>query len=411
MRTSRAALLLAAASTLPAAALASTIQIDAAGGAAFTAIQPAVDAASPGDVLVVAPGNYGPFTCAKRLTIVGEPSAFGLNKPFVTGTAVFAAADGGALAGLRFQQLRLQGCLKPVIVDAVDAAAVACASAIEVNGCASVLLNHCELTGKPGDVNCETCGLTVQDSIVCFSRSTATGGKGGNDGCNGYSGRAGIEVQGDAQLVFVESTAIGGDGGHNTSFCGTNNTLGAPGIELGAAKSRAIVRGSGASYLQAGVGHQAFGGDVQYPWAASGSGRLTFSGGFAYPPAFNVGALTLPTRDESIAMLFGDDVAGSTKSFGVLGPPNSQFLLFVSFGLPAAVDAPPVLGSMLLAPAGPLVVLPLSLPTPTAATFDIVMPASLAGLEGAIATFQTVQTLGAPLGGTPALNPAAIVVR
>ena len=52
---------------------AGVLVVDAAGGGAFTQIQPAVDAALPGDLVLVRAGDYEGFTIAgKSVNVVGD---------------------------------------------------------------------------------------------------------------------------------------------------------------------------------------------------------------------------------------------------------------------------------------------------------------------------------------------------
>ena len=64
------------------ASRAATWIVDAAGGGQFTSIQAAIDAAAPGDVLLVQSGFYQAFTLDKDLSILG--TAVG-SLPYVAG--------------------------------------------------------------------------------------------------------------------------------------------------------------------------------------------------------------------------------------------------------------------------------------------------------------------------------------
>lgn len=103
--------------------IADTFVIDDNGGPGvdFTAIQPAIDAASPGDVLLVRPGSYGWITLTKGLSILGEPNVF-----FGGGVVHdIPANEIAVLSDLRPSGspplLRVQTCLGTVIVQRVSA--------------------------------------------------------------------------------------------------------------------------------------------------------------------------------------------------------------------------------------------------------------------------------------------------
>jgi hypothetical protein len=96
-------------------AWATTWIVDDNGGAGvqFTDIPPAIAAAQPGDVLLVAAGNYSAFILDKGLTIIGysEPSVQGLAE--VVGVQ---AGQRAALIGLRPTALHVDGCAGSVVL-------------------------------------------------------------------------------------------------------------------------------------------------------------------------------------------------------------------------------------------------------------------------------------------------------
>ncbi len=104
----KAAARLSAAAFLPALASAGVLVVGPPGsGAAFSDVQPAIDAAQPGDTILVLAGSYGPANIAKPLQILGV----GSNRVTLTGpdtapvleVSAIPAGETLVVAGIDFQ--------------------------------------------------------------------------------------------------------------------------------------------------------------------------------------------------------------------------------------------------------------------------------------------------------------------
>ena len=229
-----------------ATALATSVQaathvVDDDGGAGvFTTIQAAIDASSPGDVILIQPGTYAGYTLSTGVTLLGVGA-----QPVVT-TAVkienVPAGQVAVLSNLRHENnTDIEFCDGTAILDRVDLNA---SNALDVVVCADVRLydfsafgttdvvaSRLEATratfiGKPGtDVSCIAAAGTggtalTADSgaLVVLSQATLVGGEGGSVGCSffdGGDGGAGLWI-GDASQVTVvgdESAIFGGGPG------------------------------------------------------------------------------------------------------------------------------------------------------------------------------------------------------
>jgi hypothetical protein len=190
-------------------ARAGVIVVDAAGGADFTAIQPAITAAVDGDTILVKPGNYSSFTIdGEALTIVGDVGTM----PNLTGIS-------------RVQNLPLG---KVVTLARLNAPGPD-SGTLQVDDClGSVRITSCAFTGRaatfvnpfPGiganvtesnDVAFSGCALRGGDALsdpVCESPSTELG-----------NANSGIRVW-NSSVASYECAIDGGHGANGGSRTG-----------------------------------------------------------------------------------------------------------------------------------------------------------------------------------------------
>lgn len=196
--------------------------VDASGGSGsqFTAVQPAIDAASAGDTVLVRSGNYGSVAIqGKGLALVADTGA--LVELVNVCVEQIPTGQSCTLRGLRVRW-------KPSV------GALSTAGAVAVSACAGdVWIEDCRISG--GYIGCQqgfgTTGLSVASSTrVSIARSTLEGSPGQFVpllGCFAASGAMSGAGFTDSVVFSFESTFIGGGGGG-----GDNHVYypGAPGI-------------------------------------------------------------------------------------------------------------------------------------------------------------------------------------
>ena len=187
---------------------ADVIVVDPSGGGDFTDIQPAIDAAADGDVILVRGGTY--------------------SSPEITGKALTLVADGPVtvVGGMRVQHTLVQ---HDVVLNGIELVgehlatlpAVAALTIFDARG--AVRVEDCTFQGADGPVDCDDTphgdcaggpAVVVERALdVSFTRCSLTGGE-GKEWTQGEAHNAG----GDALVVLGASIAMhdcalqGGDG-------------------------------------------------------------------------------------------------------------------------------------------------------------------------------------------------------
>ncbi len=188
--------------TLAVPATASVIVVHAGGGGDFTAIQPAIDAASDGDTILVKSGNYAGFTIDGKGVVVVQDSGASAQILGTIAVQDVPVASRVVLNGLK---------VRP------PASSTASAYGLHARDVAGALrLHRCDIAGANGAhgaADCSTMLPAISGSVgmrlenapdVAFTECYAWGGKGGNHGC-AVSGAPG--AGGDA-VVCASSSAV-----------------------------------------------------------------------------------------------------------------------------------------------------------------------------------------------------------
>lgn len=212
-----------------------TWTVDGNGTGNFTAIQPAVQAASPGDRILVLPGAYPAFQTSKGLDIEAPVRAT------VAGVTVVNLGAG--------EQVQLSGFdVSGVAVSAPVFVIADCQGAVLVTRCSvgvawfnppgpvariersvRVSLHHCQLWGIAGTpVTSPGEGLSINQSSVALRDCFIDGGRGVDAGLQwGPQAGAHAVTVASSNLLVAECTLTGGAGG--SGYGGLTCRNGAPG--------------------------------------------------------------------------------------------------------------------------------------------------------------------------------------
>lgn len=184
--------------------------------AAGAPIQPIVDGAAPGDVLVLAPGTYEKFNLNKGLTIVG-PATLGTNLVVRDLTVAVPAGQHARLIDLTIRPDTPPNGFSNGVTAVTSGVAVfegcrfeaarGTRYALSVAG-ASVVLDHCNVIGS-GVMTFAPVALLATDAHVA---ATDTHFVGAHGVAFTPPGRA-IEITGSGSLHLSACTASGGDAG------------------------------------------------------------------------------------------------------------------------------------------------------------------------------------------------------
>lgn len=167
------------------------IVVDASGGGHFTQIQPAIDVARAGDVIVVRAGTYGEFLLEKGVAIVGEPGSGltpGSRGPGLIRIENVPAGEVAAVTNLGNQttfgvSLDVRACDGLVHLEGLRVGGGLGTPRLDVASCDRVSLHRVEATRLVTTVadsilvatQCEFGGLRVTSSRMTFAESRAVG--------------------------------------------------------------------------------------------------------------------------------------------------------------------------------------------------------------------------------------------
>lgn len=199
--------------------------VDAAGGPGSfsTQLQPAIDAASPGDTLLVRSGNYAAASLVgKPLTLIAD-----------TGADVYAqwlqiqqlpAGAGVVVHGLRFGWVHAEFCSGPLWFERCAMIAPSINGALSLFQCADIVLNECEVKGAcVQDITTlhkTVPALTIEGAELFASASSFLG----SDGCPfgpdhlPKAGSSGVLLK-SGSAWFAGCVLHGGDSGTSGAGC------------------------------------------------------------------------------------------------------------------------------------------------------------------------------------------------
>lgn len=206
---------------------------------AYAQIQPAVDAAADGDVVLVHAGTYMGFTIhGKGIAMTSDLGEWvEIVSPVVVES--LSAGSRASLRGLRIlthfdtPPLQLKGNVGSVWVEdcmskALDATTAGVGvDAVSVTSCASVVFHRCAFTASNGvflDILFNGpggTGVVAANSSVSMFATVAKGGKGAPHLFNTFAKPGGRGVSANAGTWFISgSTVLGGDGGDDPFVVG-----------------------------------------------------------------------------------------------------------------------------------------------------------------------------------------------
>lgn len=234
--------------------------VDPTNPGAFSALQPAIDAAQPGDTVLVRAGTYGEATVSKALALLADGEQVSFDKLSITATPLGSAV---LVRGFHSQvaspsavertveiigcqgDVWLQDChldwtqnYRPVtgLMVVRDSRAVTLTNlqvrstafwagvpALQVEDSAVHVFDSSLHAGLSTDGH-DAAGILAINSAVYLQNTTARGGDGGPNGRGcGYDGGPGVWAQSNSTVRTVGATLVGGTGFHFGVGCASNS--------------------------------------------------------------------------------------------------------------------------------------------------------------------------------------------
>lgn len=347
LRRLRSALVLLACGSV---ASATTWIVDDGGGSGvdFTDIQSAIDAAAPGDVILVHPGVYAPFALDRGLTLAPFSTAVDVTQ----GSRVEALPAGqrAVVSGLDLQDLRVSACSGSVVLDRLhlDPSVTDQAYYVAVLDSLDVRVSACTVPGGTMQIfdpypRVARGALSAVNSRVEVASSALQGEAGSSEFCvlPLAAGGPGIHKDGSFLLHVTHSSIAGGkgaDGYCGVFFCEPPG-LGGPGIDLvqSAPPYGALITGKPTDSIAGGEGgfvtfcncnglSGGFGiiGDA-LPFRLTGESVTGgVHGGCNGTVAAILGSVENPSPGDPYLTAAGTFLPGSLATFRVFGPPGES---------------------------------------------------------------------------------------
>lgn len=310
-------------------AAASTYVVDDDGGPGvdFNSIGAAVAAAVPGDVVLVRPGWYAPFTVTIGISVRADGS------PVTLGGPGPGAQIAGVPAGQRvvlsgftvYDSIVATNCSGRVLIEHVRGVGAVTT--------ARVLVDHCVDARIAASQDVHVVAIA---SRVEITNSTLRGRRGVDgcfpgDGCDPSAGSPGgtaLEASAGADVHLGATTVRGGAGGDGGyfSFCPGFNG-GSGGHAILANSSNVLVTGTGVEFVSGGAGGLNGGGFcVPRGYAPAGSAAIVSGGTVVYSNVLgglgaSTGTFEIVPADPCLAAS-GSGVAGTAMTFTLHGEPG-----------------------------------------------------------------------------------------
>lgn len=326
--------------------------IDDSGGPGidFTEIQPAIDAAGGGDLLVVHPGTYAGFTLSKNVTILGFEAS---DTSVVNGPVTISGLPGptrAVLTGLRLNSLNLSSNNGPVILDSLTLEpSSAGTGVVTINNCFDVRMYQCEVDAPTSSMQTGSNAVQVVNSRFEVVDSNLTGAKGFSVDCFGDAGDGGTALwcSNNSIISVFQTSCTGGAGGDTEYFCEWSDPYagdGGDGVYLRGG-SRAVIAGEDSDKIM--FGWQGFG--DEFPvftdgWPGDG---LSLAGGSAARYS-GVDMTTLEVQAGSTTTLAvpadpflertGTLQAGRKQTFWIYGTPGDLVTFYLGRSPIVAID-------------------------------------------------------------------------
>lgn len=316
--------------------------VDDDGPADFSLLQLAVNSVSPGDVLLIQPGNYGDVTIDKRLTLLGDPAQ---ERPLLW-SVVVEDATRFTLSHFQMTDLRVTNVAASSEVNDCLLSGFELTGVLQVDDAAQLRVQDTVIEAWPTPGDGRLAAKVEGESRVVFSDCEIRGGDASQDtfvGLSGWGG-PGLHVLGDSRVTLTGCDVSGGDGEDYFLALGGFEP-GRGGNALAAFdQARVDVRGSSSNWIAGGIGDPfpAFGwSDDGFAILQTGFSEVRYSGvslqGFVSLDATAV----MPA--EPYLHVRGTGVPGGLKRSLLYGPAGAPAVLFASFG-PALLELPLLTG-------------------------------------------------------------------